>query len=83
MPTFAPSVMIDGQSYEPPGWMWVFALAVNNVPWAVDRCLEASFDRLVKDWLIAQHVHLQEERIIYWQRSIDECYEEIRHLRSL
>jgi hypothetical protein len=34
MTKFAPTVLVDGYTYTPPGWMWLLAFAREGVEWA-------------------------------------------------
>lgn len=33
----SPSVIIRGQTYYPPGWVWVVAFAIHGCQWAIDE----------------------------------------------
>ena len=60
--TFSPSVVIDGRTIHPPGWMYILAMALRGVPWAVDEALKPEFDQTVKEWLRNQrNARIQEE----------------------
>lgn len=41
---FAPTVVVDGQTVTPEGWMWVLAFAIRGVKWALDECEKPEFD---------------------------------------
>jgi hypothetical protein len=48
---FAPSVLIDGRSFQPPGWMWIWAYAMAEVPWAMKEAMTPEFRAQVNEWL--------------------------------
>lgn len=48
--TMAPGVVIDGQTYQPPGWMWVLAFALRGVPWAVTMATSPDFQQQKQAW---------------------------------
>lgn len=50
MSTFAPSVLVDGKTVTPPGWMWVLAFAIRDVPWAVAEVCKPDFEQRIRDW---------------------------------
>jgi hypothetical protein len=52
MEPIRPSVMIDGQTYYPPGWMYILAYAINGFEWAIKECEKPEFKAQVKAYLI-------------------------------
>jgi hypothetical protein len=40
---FAPSVVVDGRTVQPEGWMWVLGFALAGVPWAVETASTDEF----------------------------------------
>lgn len=46
--SFAPSVIVAGQTCTPPGWVWILALAINDVPWAVAEASKPEFIERMK-----------------------------------
>lgn len=56
--SFNPSVVINGESYDTPGWMYVIAFAIRGVPWALETAHSAEFqarmDAIIKGWKIAR-----------------------------
>jgi len=49
--SFAPTVLIDGKTITPPGWMWVFAFAIGGCEWAIRECDTEKFKTQVRQWL--------------------------------
>jgi hypothetical protein len=41
---FAPTVVVDGETVTPEGWMWVLGFAIAGAPWAIDQCRSEEFD---------------------------------------
>lgn len=69
MERFAPGVMIDGERYEPPGWMWILAFALAGVPWAVEEIKrdEPAFKALIRAWLREQKLQGLKEQLQYFR----------------
>jgi hypothetical protein len=42
--SFAPTVIVDGETVTPEGWMWVLGFAMGGVQWAIDECEKPEFD---------------------------------------
>lgn len=42
--SFAPTVIVDGQTVAPEGWMWVLGFALGGCQWAIDECEKTEFD---------------------------------------
>lgn len=70
-----PTILIDGQTYTPEGWMWILAFALRGIPWALEAASKPEFEIIVKDYLIREHnTKLQAE--------VDNCLERIEQLRK-
>jgi hypothetical protein len=39
-----PGVVINGQTYYPPGWMYVLAFAIAGCKWAIDEIESGKYD---------------------------------------
>jgi hypothetical protein len=52
-----PSVIIDGETYYPQGWMWVLAFAIRGKLWAIKECEKPWFKEAVKDYLKDEKNH--------------------------
>jgi hypothetical protein len=46
--SFAPSVLINGEIIQPPGWMYIFALALIGIPWALKEIEKPEYEEAVK-----------------------------------
>ncbi len=75
--TFAPTVVLDGRVVTPAGWMWVFALAMNGVPWAVELCDDPVYDMRgkIRAHLNECEAHEIEQRLAY-------CEAEMKRLKA-
>ena len=49
--TFAPSILLeDGTTYEPRGWEWILAFALDGCDWAVKKACAPGFrEAILKD----------------------------------
>lgn len=55
--TFAPCVMVDGRTFEPPGWMWVLGFALSGREWAIREAETEAFKAVMRTWLKARDDH--------------------------
>lgn len=53
--SFSLSVLIDGRTYYPPGWMYIFAFTMRGIKWAMEEVEKPEFDKVVKEWLKTQY----------------------------
>lgn len=49
--SFAPSVVVDGRTVTPAGWMWVISFALAGCEWAVTEASKPEFRKQVADWM--------------------------------
>jgi len=52
--TMLPSVVIDGETVEPPSWLWVLAFAVGGADWALEETETENFKTQMRNWLADQ-----------------------------
>ena len=69
---FSPSVLIDGKIITPPGWMWVFALAMNGAEWAIIEVEKPEFKEIVKKYLKDERDYHMNKQIKYYEDKIAE-----------
>jgi rubrerythrin len=85
--SFNPGVVIDGQTFNPPGWMWVMAFAMRGVEWAVEAASKPEFLEVVQAYMREQNLwRLQreaEEKARQFARFADEHQKEIDHIEAL
>ena len=71
----APSVMIDGVTYTPKGYVWILAYALHGCEWAIEEASKPEFREAVQKDLIKQ----KDERVL----SLIASYEEkIKRLKN-
>jgi hypothetical protein len=51
MTKFAPTIMVDGRSVAPEGWMWVLCFALAGCEWAVVEADKPEFREFVAAWI--------------------------------
>lgn len=73
--TIAPSVMINGRSYTPPGWMWIVAFAIGGAEWALKQVDTQEFHETVQTW-IAEH------KCQNLEKQIADCEQHLAKLRQ-
>lgn len=78
---FAPGVVIDGRTVYPPGWMWVFALALRGCPWAEEEIARPEFDAVVRQWFRDQAVAELEEQKADLEARLSEVMAQLERLR--
>ena len=69
--SFAPSVIVDGKAYTPPGWMWVLSFALAGVEWAIREADTPEFRKVVRVWTVEnQNRKIQQEIADYERRLV-------------
>jgi hypothetical protein len=48
--TMHPSVVVDGVTVVPEGWMWILGFAMAGIPWAVAEAEKPEFQAQVADY---------------------------------
>lgn len=76
--TFAPSVIIDGDSYTPPGWMWVLGFALGGVEWALRESDTQEFRETVRAWTAKQKCLKLERQIAHYEQCLTKLRQELR-----
>lgn len=81
---FAPSVMIDGVSYEPEGWMWILAFAMRGIPWAVEMAMSPEFDMdgKVRDYQQRRRRYFNEREAGRVEQQIEDLKRRLADLKS-
>jgi hypothetical protein len=67
---FAPSVVVDGRTVQPEGWMWVLSFALAGVPWAVETASTDEFRERCRVGLKAMRDREAESEIAHLERRI-------------
>lgn len=65
---FAPSVVVDGRTVQPEGWMWVLSFALAGVPWAVETASTDEFRDRCRAGLKAMRDREAESEIAHLER---------------
>ena len=73
---FAPTVLVDGLTITPPGWMWVFAYAIRGCEWAICEMEKDTFKDKLRQYLKDKHCH-------HVRGAIRLHLKEVRRLRRL
>lgn len=50
---FAPTIVVDGRTVQPAGWMWVLGFALAGVSWAIKEADTPKFRASAAEWLRA------------------------------
>ncbi len=79
---FAPKVHIDGVTVTPPGWMWIFAFAINGCEWAIKEASTEKFEETIQKWLKDQKNHHLQESIEFHQHEIERLKNEVARLKK-
>lgn len=66
----APSVVIDGRTVQPEGWMWVLGFALAGVPWAVETASTDEFRERCRAGMKAMRDREAESEIAHLERRI-------------
>lgn len=67
---FAPSVVVDGRTVQPEGWVWVLGFALAGVPWAVETASTNEFRERCRAGLKAMRDREAESEITHLERRI-------------
>ncbi len=78
--SFAPSVVIDGRTVEPPGWMWVLAFALAGCGWAIKECESESFKEQLRDWIRDRKRHHLRGARCHHEREVERLSEALAQL---
>lgn len=80
MESFAPTVVVDGQTIAPEGWMWILGFALGGVQWAIDECEKPEFDLHGKmlDYARRKKIYHIDKEI----KSLEERLEKLRRERA-
>lgn len=75
-----PSVMIDGRSFTPPGWLWVLAFAVAGCPWAVEEASRPSFRARIQEYLVHERQTALEDSLRQALADVDRLKAELSRM---
>ncbi len=75
---FAPTALVNGITVTPPGWMWIFAFAINGCKWAIETASTEEFKETIRTWLKDKKNYHIQGSIEYHQREIARLKKELR-----
>jgi len=75
--SFSPSLLIDGETVTPRGWMWVLGFALGGCGWAIKEASTPEFLQAVKDDLIRDQVEKSHKQIAFYEEKIKKLKEEL------
>lgn len=80
---FAPTVMVDGSSVQPEGWMWILSFAIGGCDWAVKIASEPEFDLRGKmaDYNRRHNIYHTEQMIERLERDLAAARATMRKLQ--
>ena len=73
--SFAPSIILYGQTYTPAGWMWVLSFALAGVEWALKEVDTQEFKATVQSWCV-------ENKCQSLRRQVADCEQRLVELRQ-
>ena len=82
MEHFSPTVLVDGYTVTPEGWMYVLAFALRGVPWAVKVATDPQFDLRGKidDYNRREKKHYLELDLAHYDKRLAEVKAELKGL---
>lgn len=73
--SFVPSVVLDGRTLTPTGWMWVISFALAGCEWAVAEASRPEFRAQVGDWM-------RERKRIEAEQEIEALEQRMANIRA-
>lgn len=75
--TLTPSIMIDGQSVAPKGWIWILGFALGGCEWAIKQASTEAFKDIIRNDLKHNYDKKIKQQIARYQSLIDGLREEL------
>lgn len=69
--SFAPTVLVDGKTVTPRGWMWVLGFAIAGCEWAIREASTEDFRSRAKLWFAEREAYYLKNDMAYHQRRLD------------
>lgn len=86
--SFNPSVRIwhgypinEYKDYTPPGWMWVLALALRGVEWAMEEADTPKFRAIINEYYHNEAIKRKETIITEYEEKLEKFYKELDELK--
>jgi hypothetical protein len=80
---FAPTVVMDGRTVTPEGWMWVLGFALGGCEWAIKEANTESFKKMVRERLVIRSINSYKRGIQQKLDDIKEFQAEIDRLEKM
>lgn len=74
-------IELDGQTHEFPPFFIVLACALKGFDWAIKKCENPEFDKMVRTWFLEQRAVDAQEEVEYARKNLEETetqYKEIQ-----
>ena len=68
---FAPTVIVDGKTVTPAGWMWLWAFALRGCDWAIKEVDTEKFKNTVKLWFAEREAYYAANAMKEHQEQLD------------
>jgi len=76
------SVNVCGETQYPPNWMFVWAMAINSIEWAMDIVETSDWQNQVKKWYKEKALYETEQQIAYYEKQLKKLLEEAKNIRT-
>ena len=80
--SFAPSVIIGGKAYTPPGWMWVLSFALSGNESSIKAAGTPAFMAIVRAWHVENERRKASQRRVNTEKLIAEYERRLSELRK-
>lgn len=80
---FSPSVNVDGQTYTPPGWLWVLAFAVGGCEWAIAETETPEFKAQMRKWQDTRRAIDVDNEIAVMEKRLEQLHRERAQLKDV
>lgn len=81
MEAIRPGIVIDDNTFYPPGWMYILAFASRGFKWAMDQAETEEFKEQIRQWMEAKIDSEIKQIKEHCQKLIDGLEEKKRRLR--
>ena len=76
---FAPSILVDGQTVTPDGWMWVVGFALAGCGWAIKEANDPEFRKRIAGYMLERNRIEGEQEIFELEQRIDRIRNTLVH----
>jgi len=84
MESFAPSVVVDGITVQPEGWMWILGFALGGCEWAIQLADSPEFDLRgkINDYDRRKRIASCKKTIEYYEKELARVRSTLRTLKE-